>query len=226
MDKAGHLTTAYFITKTSYDLLKWPGVEKRKAVWYGGVTSFTYLAFIELMDGFSAEWGASSGDIAANTIGAAAFIGQQLVWDEQRVLLKWSYHGTRYSQYRPNVLGRNLPEKMLKDYNGQTYWLSVNIHSFLPEGSQFPKWVNVAFGYSADGMLGAYTNPSEIDGKILPYYNRFRQYFFSFDFDLTRVKTKSKTLNAIFNFVGVLKFPVPAIEYNSKQQWIVHGLYF
>jgi hypothetical protein len=226
MDKAGHLTTAYFITKTSYDLLRWPGVERRKAVWYGGATSFAYLAFVELMDGFSADWGFSPGDLAANTIGSAAFIGQQLIWNEQRFSLKWSYHGTSYPQYRPNVLGRNFPEKMLKDYNGQTYWLSTNIHSFLNVDSHFPKWLNVAFGYSAEGMLGAYSNPSEIDGKTLPSFERIRQYFFSLDLDMTRIKTRSKALNAIFNFVGVLKFPFPSIEYNSKNQWIVHGLYF
>jgi hypothetical protein len=226
MDKAGHVTSAYFITKTSYDLLRWPGVERKKAVWYGGAIGFTYLAMVEVMDGFSADWGFSPGDLAANTIGSVAFIGQQLIWNEQRISLKWSYHGTSYPHYRPNVLGRNLPEKTLKDYNGQTYWLSVNIHSFLPKESKFPNWLNVACGYSAEGMLGAYSNPSEIDGKILPAFDRFRQYFLSLDLDLTRVKTKSKALNAIFNFVGVLKFPFPAIEYNSGNHWKLHGIYF
>lgn len=226
MDKTGHITASYYISKTSYDLLRWPGIERKKAIWYGGATGFAYLAVVELLDGFSAEWGFSPGDFSANTIGSAAFFGQQLAWDEQRILLKWSYHETRYAHYRPNMLGRSFPERMLKDYNGQTYWLSANIHSFLSEDSKFPKWLNVAFGYSAEGMLGAYSNPSEIDGKTLPYFDRIRQYFLSLDLDLTRIKTKSKALNAIFNFVGVLKFPFPAVEFNSKHQWKLHELYF
>jgi hypothetical protein len=43
----------------------------------------------------------------------------------------------QYAQYRPNVLGSSLAEQILKDYNGQTYWLSVNLHSFY-KGSKIP----------------------------------------------------------------------------------------
>jgi hypothetical protein len=50
--------------------------------------------------------------------------------------------------------------------------------------------------------------------------------FFSFDLDLTRIETRSKALNMIFNLIGVLKMPFPAIEYNSKNEWILHGIYF
>lgn len=226
MDKISHATAAYFISKTSYDLLRWPGVERKKAIWYGGATGFTYLAVVELLDGFSAEWGASLGDLTANTLGSAAFVGQQLAWDEQRILLKWSYHASKYAQYRPNTLGRNFPERFLKDYNGQTCWLSVNVHSFLPDDSKFPKWVNLALGYSADGMLGGKANPVEINGITLPSFERTRQYFLSFDLDLSRIETRSKALNMIFNLIGVLKMPFPAIEYNSKNEWILHGIYF
>jgi hypothetical protein len=44
--------------------------------------------------------------------------------------------------YRPNVLGSSLGTNA-KDYNGQTYWLSVNLHSFI----KAPKWLNLAIGY-------------------------------------------------------------------------------
>lgn len=226
MDKLGHATSAYFISRTTFNLLRWPGVSSKKTAWYGGATGFGYLAMVELLDGFSAEWGFSPGDFAANTIGSVAFTGQQLAWNEQRILLKWSYHETRYPHYRPNVLGSNLPERMLKDYNGQTYWLSVNVHSFLQDDSKFPKWLNVSLGYSADGMLGGNSNPTEIYGNTLSSFERTRQYFLSLDLDLTRIKTRSKALNAIFNIIGVLKMPFPAIEYNSQNEWILHGLYF
>ena len=46
---------------------------------------------------------------------------------------------------------------MLKDYNGQTYWLSANLKSFFP-GSNIPPWLNVAIGYGADGMFGGFEN--------------------------------------------------------------------
>jgi hypothetical protein len=72
------------------------------------------------------------------------------MWKEQRITPKFSFHTTQYAQYRPNVLGSSLAEQMLKDYNGQTYWLSVNTPSIK---AQNPKWLNLAIGYGANGML-------------------------------------------------------------------------
>jgi hypothetical protein len=115
---------------------------------------------------------------------------------------------------------------MLKDYNGQTFWLSVNVQSFLPDNSKFPKCLNVALGYSADGMLGGRTNPSAIDGVSLPSFNRERKYFLSLDLNLNRIETRSKTLKMIFKIAGVFKLPFPAIEYNSGNAWELHWLYF
>ena len=226
MDKIGHTTASYYIGKIGYDLLISSGVERKKAIWFGGSTGFVYLAMVELMDGFSAGWGASMGDVAANAAGSAAFIGQQFAWDEQRILLKWSFHQTEYSGYNPGQLGSNFAQSMLKDYNGQTFWLSANIHSFLPKESRFPGWLNMAFGYSADGMVGANYNPSEINGNPVPYFVRTRQYFLAPDIDLTRIRTKSPFLKMVFNIFGVLKFPLPALEYNSTQGLVVHGVYF
>ena len=123
-----------------------------------------FLRLFEILDGFSAEWGASAGDLIANTAGTALFIGQQLGWNDQRFYLKWSYHPNRISRNCPRNmeltnLGKNDLESILKDYNGQTYWLSGNIKSFLPKRSKFPGWLNVAVGYGGEGMLGA-TSPT------------------------------------------------------------------
>jgi len=226
MDKCAHVTASYYIGKVGYDLLRSTGVERKKAIWFGGSTGFAYLGMVEILDGFSAEWGASMGDVAANAAGTAVFIGQQFAWDEQRILLKWSFQMTQYAQYNPEQLGTTIPQRMMKDYNGQTYWLSANVHSFLHKGSRFPGWLNIALGYSGDGMIGARENPSEIDGNPIPYFARTRQYFLAPDIDLTRIKTKSPFLKMVFNIFGVLKFPLPAIEYNSQQGWVVHGIYF
>jgi len=60
-------------------------------------------------------------------------------------MLKYSFSKTAYAKLRPNTLGGNFIQQALKDYNGQTYWLSANIWSFNKE-SNFPKWLNIAFG--------------------------------------------------------------------------------
>jgi len=151
-----------------------------------------YLTTVEIFDGFSAGWGASGGDVIANVSGAAAFISQQLIWKEQRIALKWSYHPTKYAVYRPDLYGTNELQHMLKDYNGHTYWLSGNIHSFLPEKSTFPCWLNIAVGYGATGMTGASNNPAFYEGSPIPPFERYRRYYISPDIDLSRIKRAVK----------------------------------
>ncbi|NTW31165.1 MAG: DUF2279 domain-containing protein [Bacteroidetes bacterium] len=218
MDKVGHFTTSYYMGVSGIKLLKLTGLEHKKAVWYGGAVGAIYLLNVEILDGFSSQWGFSVGDFSANTLGASLAIGQELAWNEQRILLKWSYHTTKYAKYRPNVLGNDLSQTWLKDYNGQTYWLSANIASFLKQDSKFPKWLNVAFGYGAEGMIGGYKNPIIYNGIIMPDFVRYRQFYLSPDIDFSRVKTKSKFLKLFFNALNLIKFPSPTLEYSKEKK--------
>ncbi len=217
MDKAGHVISAYYIGRVGMGLMKWSGVERKKAIWYGGMVGSVYQSTIEVLDGFSSQWGFSPGDFAANTAGSLMAIGQELAWNEQRIVLKFSFSKSEYVTYRPNLLGKNVQENILKDYNGQTYWLSVNPASFMNKQTRFPKWLNIALGYGADGMTGASSNPPYFDNQGKPiYFQRYRQFYLSLDLDLTRIKTKSKFINTFFNTIGFIKFPCPAIEFNTS----------
>lgn len=226
MDKCGHTMTAYYISRIGYESYRWSGVERKKAIWFGGLLGFAYMANIEILDGFSSAWGFSIGDFTANTLGCLIFIGQELTWNDQRLILKYSYHQTNYPPYRPDLLGSNLIQEMIKDYNGQTYWLSGNIASFLPKGTKFPKWINIAAGYGADGMTGATINSLESSGRIIPEYQRYRKFFLSMDVDLTKIPTRSKTLKVIFAVFSFIKIPFPAMEYNTLGNLKFHYLYY
>ncbi len=226
MDKIGHATTSAHLGMFGYEMYRWAGVERKKAIWVGGSVGFIYLTVIEILDGFSAQWGASMGDFVANAAGAGLFIGQQLGWKEERLKLKWSYHATEFAKYRADQLGKSGLERVLKDYNGQTYWLSGNIKSFLPKSSKFPYWLNIAVGYGAEGMLGANSNPSEIGGVPLPEYQRYRQYFLSFDVDMSRIKTRSHFLKFLLVGLNFVKIPFPTVEFNKVDNVKFHWLYF
>jgi len=226
VDKLGHATTSYWVGRISYHSLKWAGVKEKHAVWYGGSVGLFFLTTVEIMDGFSAEWGASVADLLANAAGAGLFIGQQLGWKEQRFLIKFSYHPTEYAQYRPDVLGSTPIERLIKDYNGQTYWLSGNIHAFLKKESRFPRWLNVAAGYGAKGMTGGSENVTEYEGEPIPVYQRTSQYYLTLDVDLTRIQTRSKFLKGLFTVLGFIKIPFPTIEYNGENGFVFHYLYF
>jgi len=225
-DKLGHMTTTYQIGNYGYWSLRWAGLNEKKAIWYGGTWGLIYMTTIEIFDGLSAEWGFSPSDMAFNTLGTALFIGQQLLWHDQRIRPKFSYHPTEYAQYRPDLLGDNWAQRIIKDYNGQTNWLSVNIASFLKRDSRFPPWFNVAVGYGARGMIGAYANPPDYNGKPLPHYDRVAQFYLSVDVDWTKIKTHSKVLRFVFNALSFIKVPAPALEYNHVDGLVFHPIFF
>ena len=219
MDKIGHMMTSYYVGKTGMNVLDWAGVSKKNQLIYGATFGFTFLTAVEILDGFSKKWGASWGDILANASGTGLLVGQELLWEEQRIILKYSFSQTDFAKQRPNVLGENYIQQVLKDYNGQTYWLSANIWSFNKE-SNFPKWLNVAFGYGAHGMLYG-TTPNNLVSQ-----NPYRQFYLSLDVDLTKIKTKSKFLKTLFSTINFIKIPAPTLEYNSKGKFNFHFLHF
>lgn len=225
VDKAGHLGSAYYLGKWGIDLMQWTGMKHTKATVIGGGLGFAFLSTVEAFDGFSNEWGFSSGDMIANAGGTVMAVSQELLWKEQRISIKFSWHPTDLNQYNPDLLGQGFPETMFKDYNGQAYWLSGNIASFLKDDSSFPKWLNIAAGYGADGMLGARDN-LEFQSGPASEYKRYRQFYLAPDIDLTKIKTQNNILKIAFRAFGFLKFPAPTLEYNNKNNLKFHWLYF
>jgi uncharacterized protein YfiM (DUF2279 family) len=222
MDKAGHVFSAYTLGRWGYASWHRCGTSEREAILIGGSLGFLFLTGVEILDGTSAGWGFSWTDMAANALGTGIFMGQQALWKEQRFSLKFSAHLTPYANERPDLLGESVGERILKDYNGQTIWLSANLWSFR-KGEHMPGWLNLAFGYGAEGMLSAFPSDAEITGSADP---RYRQYFLSPDIDLTRVRTRSKAVRTILFVLNSIKIPMPALEVRSTGDVLVHGLYF
>ena len=223
MDKMGHVFSSYQLGRIGVDVLKWSGVRKKDQLLYGATLGLGYLTIVEVFDGFSKEWGFSWTDMLANAAGTSLYIGQELLWDEQRILLKYSFHSTKYANQNPEKLGNGFLEEMLKDYNGQTYWLSANLNSFFKE-SKLPRWLNIAVGYSANGMLTG--NDDTLVDNFLINQNRKRQLFLSLDVDLSKINTNSQILKTIFSVFNAIKVPFPAMEFTDKNGIKFHGIYF
>lgn len=227
MDKVGHTMTTYHLGMISCDALRWAGTDDRTSRWVGGLTGLFYQTGIEVMDGFSRGWGFSWGDEAANVLGSAVFISQDLAWGEQRIKLKYSSSPSSYAQYRPELLGNSFQSQLLKDYNGQSYWASLNLKSFMHKENGFPAWFNIAFGYSGKGMIGGHDNPEEIVA-LYPDVNfdRRRQFLLSLDIDLTRIPVKSQFLKTVFGVIGFIKIPSPTLEVDDQGRFAFHPFYF
>lgn len=124
--------------------------------------------------------------------------------------MKFCFHQTHYASIRPELLVESLLEQVLKDYNGQTHWLSFDIHAFMKK-SPFPKWLNVAAGYSANGMVYAREDENNMNG-----YHSYRQYFLGIDLDLSYIQTNKKWLKTVLYLADMIKWPAPAIEFGEN----------
>ena len=225
MDKFAHTWDAYLISKTVSNCYQWAGYERKKSLIYGIAITGLYQSTIEVFDGFSKEWGFSGGDILANTLGLATFAFQELQWNEQRITLKLSFHQTKYSPYRKQLLGENIFENIIKDYNGLTNWVCINPRSFY-KSSGFPTWLSLAIGFGAEGMTGGKINPASVNGNSIPVFDRYRQFYLSVDFDLSRIKTHSAFLSSLFKIINIVHLPAPAIEFRSGGKPIYKVIYF
>lgn len=205
VDKVGHFFASFHVSHAVSKSLGWAGLPVKKSDLWGAVVGFTVISSIEVFDGFSEAYGASASDLVANATGSAFYFGQQCLWNEIRIQPKFSFSRTSYAPLRPSLLGENLLEEIIKDYNGQTYWLSIDADKFFT----FPKWLNVAAGYGAEGMIFANQSANEAAG-LRPY----RQFYLGVDFDLTSIQTKSRFLKGVLFFLNMIKLPAPAIEFN------------
>ena len=225
MDKVGHATTAYAISRGEYELFRWSGVPDRTAALTGGAIALLFQSTIEVFDGHSEGWGFSKGDMAANAAGIALFMGQQYGFGAQKVSLRYGFTQSIYPQYRPELLGRSRFAQLLKDYNGQQYWLSVNLAAVLPVGPAFPRWLNLDLGYSGSGMTGGSANPPLYGSNGQPIvFRRVRQFYLAPDVDLARLTPAGSTGRMLLGATQFIKLPSPSLEFNARDGWRWHPL--
>jgi hypothetical protein len=231
MDKIGHSWSTYQISQHTSKIWQWAGTRHKQSVLIGSLSGMAYLSVIEILDGYSDKWGFSGYDVLANAAGAGLFAFQELGWKEQRVQMKLSYLPVNYGNLAnraDDLFGEGHVEKVLKDYNGQTYWLSANIKSFFPN-STVPPWLNIAAGYGAKTMLGGFENKwYDGDGNLITRFDikRIRRFHLSLDIDLTKIKVKNKKIETIFSLFNVLKIPAPSFEIRSDGRFKFHPLFY
>jgi len=232
MDKVGHIFSAYTESRMTMEAWRWAGLSREKSIWIGGLSGVAYQSIIEILDGFSSQYGFSPGDFTANILGSASFISQELAWNEQKLKLKFSFHKINYptndlDKRADQLFGSTAIERMMKDYNGQTYWASCNIQSFFPS-TKLPRWLNISIGYGAEGMFGGTKNIAfDNQGNIIfnrTDIKRYRQWYLSPDVDFSKIRTNKKGIKVLLFILDSFKFPAPAIEYSNgkfKGHWIV-----
>lgn len=225
VDKFGHMFGSYVYSYIGYYGLLKMGATRKEALIFGSTLGFVLQFPIEIMDGIHEGYGFSWGDITANTMGSALVLGQELIFKEQIIKYKFSYWETEYSRNSNGYYGNTHLNRLLKDYNGHTYWLSMPVNKILLK-HYLPPWLNIAVGYGANGMYGEFENITDYNSVPIPKTQRYRQYLLSLDIDWTRIKTRSKFLQVLFKGMTFIKLPFSTLEYNSKGQFKGYWLYY
>jgi len=207
MDKVGHFYTAHKINMLTSEHYMWSGINRKTSTLIGAGISFGYQTTLEMLDAYSKEWGFSWTDFMSNLGGVGFYSAQQLIWEEERIIPKFSFHQTVYATMRPEILGSNYLESLFKDYNGQTYWLSVNPSTFFNK-SKLPEWLCLSFGYSVEGKI---IGDEEIAFHLdQPIYAK-REFLFSLDVDFSRIPTKRRWQHVVLKQLNYLKIPFPSL---------------
>lgn len=233
VDKAGHLHTSYFESVWVTQMLRWSGVPNKKASIYGSLVGFTFQSSIEIFDGFSDKWGASWSDLGFNALGSGLALTQNLVWEEQRIRTKYSFHQVNHPDEQlleraKDLYGEGTIERIIKDYNGLVIWVSVTPTAFM-KSPERAEWLALSLGYAGGGMYGGFANEWEDENGQLIVRNdieQYRRFFVSFDVDFERIKTNKPGLKTLFTMLNVIKAPFPAMEFNTKGEVLFHPMFY
>jgi len=146
-DKLGHFYFPYLTTNIYRQAFTWAGMDTSSALWAAGGLAFTYQTYIEVRDGFSAAWGFSWGDFAANTLGALYPVAQYHLPPLRNFDVRISFYPSE--KFRNGAYGA-----IIDDYESTFHWLTVNVHDLLPENlrGDYPAWLNIAVGHSVRGL--------------------------------------------------------------------------
>ena len=69
MDKMGHVYTSYQIARHTAAIYKKTGISKRQMLVYGAISGIIFQTPIEILDGFSPDYGFSTGDMVGEYYG-------------------------------------------------------------------------------------------------------------------------------------------------------------
>ena len=216
MDKFGHFEDAYFTSDLAGKIYRWSGFSGNTSVWLGALSGWFWMLEIEVSDAFMAEWGFSWGDMLANTLGSAFYVLQQHNYDALGgIHPKFSWHTSE--AWKEDKYNKD-PQAFFEDYEGMTFWLTVNPHHYFPESwkKDYPQWLaplGLAFGVGAK--------------EIARYpWGGYKEYFIGLDVDLRKLPIWDDW--GFFKFVksevNFLRLPLPTIRFSPSGTWI--GFYF
>ncbi len=202
-DKFGHFFAATLLVHAFSAGLEAADFQTQDAMIYGTITALAFQYYVEIEDGFGAQWGFSPGDAMANTLGAGYALAQYYFPYLQNFQFKYSYY--------PSLKMRNGEHKgnIFDDYEGQKQWLTFNMKNILPDVAAkfWPEFLNLAVGMEVkdlDGLGG---------GR--------REIFIGLDFNPLVLPLTGKFGNFVKNTLNYFHLPMPGLRISPDSAFFV-----
>lgn len=197
MDKCGHFFVAYLETWFLTYLYQ---ISKQKPTILVPFFGFFCQLPIEILDGFSIGYGFSGFDLIANLAGSSFAYFQFVYWKKQIIIPQFSFFPTEFAAQRPELLGFNIFQQIIKDYNGQIYWVSFSPNDVL-KINFFPNWLLISLGYGASNMLTGHEESTSLDHRLSNLY-------ISIDINWGNFKPENIFVKSLFLILTHLKIPL------------------
>ncbi len=218
-DKAGHFFGTYYMAYFMSEGLLQAGLSWEAASIWGGVMGLAYNTYIEILDGYGANWGFSPSDFYCDIAGAAFFIGQYYSPFLQNFTPKFSYMPPKWHGQNDRIPH----DQFIDNYSSHTMWLSVNVRNLLPKSmkSYWPKWLELSIGYAARNLYAPGSNEAYDPEKSLKVSDKAwgdRRFIIALDYNLVHLipDTKGSFWNWLRQSANYLKFPAPAISFGDS----------
>ncbi len=195
IDKVGHFFGANLLAHGFSGGLEAANVQSEESAIYSSILSLTFQMYVEIEDGFGAQWGFSPGDAASDFLGAAYYLGQYyypVLKHFQPRVSYWPSEKFRSDQHQDG--------NIIDDYEGQKYWISIRMKEILPNNiaEYWPSFLMLAVGMGVKNLDGAGGGQ--------------REFYIAFDFDAETIPLHGKFWTFVKNTLNYQHFPMPGIR--------------
>ncbi len=194
LDKVGHFYAATILAHAFTSGLAAGNMQSDDAAIYGSVLGLAFQLYVEVEDGFGAQWGFSPGDAYADILGSGYTLSQYYFPFLKNFQFKFSYY--------PSLKMREGLHKgiAIDDDEGQKYWLSFRMKNLLPQSiaNYWPSFLCLAAGMGVQNLDG------NGGGQ--------RVLYIALDFDAESIPLYGKGWEFIKNTLNYIHFPMPGIR--------------
>ncbi|OQW92311.1 MAG: hypothetical protein BWK79_14920 [Beggiatoa sp. IS2] len=205
-DKLGHAYSSYVSTRLMTNGFRWAGYDHKAAAKLAGITTGTVMFGVEVLDGFTVEYGFSKEDLIMNLSGVG--IGTLLELQPQLDDL----FDIRFHYWRSDDAKKLDEYDPISDYSGQTYLL-ITKATGIPQlrDYKFLRYLEFAIGY---GSRGYQPTP----GKYEPQFPKERNLYYGISLNLAQLLNdtvfkgeSSRTQKVTENVLEYLQMPGTAL---------------